>query len=77
MRRLALFCWWPTSERGLTPRRQHGCRRRADSPHAALARPRSHLYFFACTSSLNALHSSGAVSGPTLFTSPYCAFFRP
>ena len=32
-------------------------------------------YFF--TKSLNALQMTGAASGPTLFSSPYCAFFSP
>ena len=38
---------------------------------------RARGYSFFRTKSLNAPHRIGAVSGPTLFSSPYCAFFRP
>src|SRR5262249_37084662 len=33
--------------------------------------------YFCLIRSRNASHKIGAVSGPTLFTSPYCAFLRP
>ena len=32
---------------------------------------------YLASNSLNARHRTGAVSGPTLFSSPYCALVRP
>ena len=37
----------------------------------------SSQYYLPAASSLKTLHNIGAVSGPTLFASPYCAFVRP
>ncbi len=52
--------------------------RRAPEKEQRAAQPRRKLpYFFPSTNSLNARHKIGAVSGPRLLISPYCAFFLP
>ena len=48
-----------------------------NSARHTVRRPQVSTPYFFSTNSLNTPQMTGAASGPTLFCSPYCAFFKP